>query len=85
MTEVELGTVTHYFNRIGVAAITVQRNALSVGDLIHVKGHTSDFTQTIDSMELDHQPVDLAKVGQSVGVHVIGHAHEHDKVFKVVA
>ena len=85
MAEVELGKVTHYFSKIGVAAIEIQRDMLAVGDTIHVKGHTSDFTQNVDSMQVDHQLVTVAKAGQSVGIHVAGHAHEHDKVYKVVA
>ena len=84
-TEVELGAVTHYFGKIGVAAIELQRDSLRVGETIHVKGHTSDFTQKVDSMQLDHQDVAAAKAGDSVGIRVAGHAHEHDRVFKVVA
>jgi putative protease len=84
MTEVELGKVTHYFSKIGVAAIEIERESLTVGDTIHVKGHTSDFTQKIDSIQLDHQSVPVARAGQSVGIHVTAHAHEHDKVWKVV-
>jgi putative protease len=85
MAEVELGTVTHYFGKIGVAAIEIQHDMLAVGDTIHVKGHTSDFTQNVDSMQVDHQAVTVAKAGQSVGIHLAEHAHEHDKVYKVVA
>ncbi|MGO8691676.1 MAG: hypothetical protein ACLQLG_18810 [Thermoguttaceae bacterium] len=85
MAEVELGKVTHYFAKIGVAAIEIQHDSLAVGDTIHVKGHTSDFTQNVDSMQVDHQPVTVAKPGESVGIHLSAHAHEHDKVFKVVA
>ncbi len=48
MAEVELGKVTHYFAKIGVAAIEIQHDSLAVGDTIHVKGHTSDFTQNVD-------------------------------------
>jgi len=55
-----------------------------VGDTIHVKGHTSDFTQKIDSMQIDNQSVVEAVVGQSVGLRVKDHARVHDQVFKVV-
>ena len=84
MAEVELGRVTHYFSKIGVAAIEITQDALAVGDTIHVKGHTSDFTQKIDSMQIDGQPVDEATVGQSVGLKVPEHAREHDTVYKVI-
>ena len=82
--EEELGRVTHYFSKIGVAAIEITHGTLSVGDTIHVKGHTSDFTQKVDSMQLDGKAVAQATVGQSVGFKVAQHAREHDAVFKVV-
>jgi len=84
MAEVELGRVTHYFSKIGVVAIELTQDTLVVGDTIHVKGHTSDFTQKIDSMQIDGQSVEEATVGQSVGLKVAGHAREHDLVYKVV-
>jgi len=84
MAEVELGKITHYFSKIGVAAIEITQDTLRVGDTIHVKGHTSDFSQTIDSMQIDGQPVEEATVGQSVGIKAADHAREHDTVFKVV-
>ena len=84
MAEVELGKVTHYFSKIGVAAIQITQDTLHVGDTIHVKGHTSDFTQKIDSMQVDNKAVAEATVGQSIGLRVKDHAREHDQVFKVV-
>jgi len=84
MAEVELGKITHYFGRIGVAAIEITQGTLAVGDKIHVKGHTSDFTQGIDSMQIDGKSVDEATMGQSVGVKVVDHAREHDTVYKVI-
>ena len=84
MAEVEIGKVTHYFSKIGVVAIAITQDVLRVGDTIHVKGHTSDFTQKIDSMQIDNKPVAEATVGQSVGLRAKDHAREHDQVFKVV-
>ena len=84
MAEVEIGKVTHYFSKIGVAAIEITADVLRVGDTIHVKGHTSDFTQKIESMQLDNKPVQEAVTGQSVGFKVAGHARQHDTVYKVV-
>ena len=84
MAEVEIGKVTHYFSKIGVMALTITQDNLLVGDTIHVKGHTSDFTQKIDSMQVDNKSVTEAAVGQSVGMRVSQHAREHDQVFKVV-
>ena len=84
MAEVELGKITHYFSKIGVAAIEITQDTLCVGDTIHVKGHTSDFTQKIDSMQIDGKSVAEATIGQSVGLRVSEHAREHDQVFKVI-
>lgn len=83
MAEEEIGKITHYFGKIGVAAIEVTAGTLCVGDEIHVQGHTSDFRVTVDSMQLDGQPVEEATVGQNVGIKVPGHAREHDAVYKV--
>jgi putative protease len=85
MTEQEVGVVTHYFGHISVAAIRLTTGELSVGDTIHVKGHTADFTSKVDSMQIEHQTIQSAKPGDVIGVRVSGKAHEHDKVFKVIA
>lgn len=82
MPEEEIGKVTHYFNKIGVAAIELTGD-LKVGDVIHVKGHTSDWKQEVLSMQVDHEEVAGAGPGDSVGMRVEGHAHEHDKVYRV--
>ncbi len=84
MAEEEIGKITHYFSKIGVAAIEITDGGLAVGDTIHVTGHTSDFTQKVDSIQLDGKAVDRAAPGQSVGIKTPQHAREHDAVFKVV-
>ena len=83
MSEQLVGTVTHYFTHAHVAAIDLAGGPLNVGDTIHVVGHTSDFTQEVDSMQIEHEPVQIANAGDKIGVRVIDHAREHDKVFKV--
>ncbi len=83
MVEEEIGRVTHYFGKIGVAAIEITQGSLSVGDTIHVKGHTSDFTQKVDSMQLEGASVAEAKPGQAVGIKTVDHARQHDTVYKV--
>jgi putative protease len=52
-----------------------------VNDRVHIKGHTTDITQTVDSMEYEHQHVDAASAGQSVGIKVKDHVREHDIVY----
>jgi len=81
--EEEIGRVTHYFTKIGVAAIDIKQGELKIGDTIHIKGHTTDFYQKIDSMQIEHQPVEKAQAGQSVGIKVSEHVRENDIVYKV--
>ena len=85
MSEQLIGTVTHYFGKAQVAAIKITEGELHVGDTVHFVGHTSDFTQTLDSMQIDSAPIDTARVGDEIGVRVPEHAREHDKVYKVLA
>jgi len=85
MEEMEIAVVTHYFGHIGVAAITITAGELAVGDTIHFKGHTSDFTTVVESMQVEHASVAKAKKGDAVGLKVPQHVREHDQVFKVVA
>ncbi|NIM00262.1 MAG: hypothetical protein GTN89_05100 [Acidobacteria bacterium] len=85
MPEQKIGVITHYFGKIGVAVLELTEGELSVGDTIHVKGHTSDFTQTVESMQVEHQSLQGARSGDSVGLKVAEHAREHDEVFKVTA
>jgi translation elongation factor EF-1alpha len=84
MAEQLIGTVTHYFGKANVAAIKITEGELRVGDTIHIVGHTSDFTQTIESMQIDRAPVEVAKVGDEIGLKVSEHAREHDNVYRLV-
>lgn len=77
-----IGIVTHYFSHLSVAIVQLETGGLNVGDVIHIKGHTSDFTQTVESMEVDHVHVNEARPGQSFGLSVKEHAREHDVVYK---
>ena len=83
MEEKEVGFVEHYFGKAMVAAIKLKKSGLKVGDTIHIKGHTSDFTQKVDSIQIDHKPVAEAKKGSDIGIKVKEHARENDTVFIV--
>jgi putative protease len=80
--EQAIGHVSHYFSRIGVAAVELSGN-LRVGDRIHIKGHTTDFTQNVDSIQVEHANVAAAGPGASIGIKVTEHAREGDQVFLV--
>ena len=77
-----VGRVSHYYARIGVAVIEVT-DTIKVGDTIHIKGGIRDFEQTVDSMEIEHQKVEVATKGQSIGLKVVERAREGDQVYKV--
>ncbi len=83
MTETKIGTVTHYFTHLHVATVKISDGELHTGDMIHIKGHTSDFTQKVASMEFDHESADVAKPGDSVGIAVDEYTREHDSVYVV--
>lgn len=76
-----IGRVTHYFSHLSVAAVTLTQ-PLAVGDRIHIQGHTTDLTQTVDSMEVDHAAVDRAEPGDDVAVEVTDHVRDHDLIFR---
>jgi translation initiation factor IF-2 len=78
--EKPIGEVTHFFNNIGVAIVKFSK-AVSVGDTIHFKGATTDFTHKIDSMQFDHEEIDKAKKGQEVGIKVGDRVRVGDQVF----
>ena len=80
-----IGKVTHYFSNIGVAVIELSDD-LKVGDTIRIKGGLdTDFTQTVESMEMDHQKVTEAKKGDSVGLKVDQKVREGYSVYKVIS
>ncbi len=82
--EERVGSVTHYYTHLGVAVVQLDFGAvLREGDTIHVKGFTTDFTQRVQSMEVDHLHVMEARGGQSFGLKVREHAREHDVVYRV--
>ena len=81
--ELEIGHVTHFFNKINVAVMSV-KDGLKVGDTIHILGHTTDFTQKVTSLQIEHKGVDSVKPGDDFATKVIEPVREHDVVYKVV-
>ncbi len=76
-----VGQITHYFSHLGVGIIDLTGGELKVGDTIHIKGKHTDFSQTVDSMQIEHQNVSRAEKGKSVGIKVKEKVREHDQVF----
>ena len=83
--EVRVGIVTHYYSHLSVAIVQMESGTLREGDTVHIKGHTSDFRQRVDSLEIDRVRVPEARAGQVLGMRVKEHAREHDVVYKVGA
>jgi translation elongation factor EF-Tu-like GTPase len=77
-----IGKVTHYFSNIGVAVIELT-DTLKVGDTIRIVGGETDFNQTVDSMEIEHQKVEQAKSGDSVGMKIDQKVRDGYKVYKI--
>jgi putative protease len=84
MEEKKVGEIIKFFGKINVAAIRLTEGSLKVGDTIHIVGHTTDVTQTIDSMQIENKNVQEAGPGADLGIKVNGRAREHDVVYKVV-
>ena len=84
MTDEPVGKITHYFPNIAVAAATLS-GELKVGDQVRVKGHTTDFTEAVESLEIEHQKVDRAGPGDKVAFKVSEKARPGDQLFRVIA
>ena len=83
--EVKVGVVTHFFGKVSAGIINLSDGDLKVGDNIHIKGHTTDFNQTVESMQIEHKPVNEAKKGAQAAIIVKEHVREHDVVYKVAS
>jgi hypothetical protein len=79
-----IGLVTHYFSHISVAVIKLESATLRVGDTIHIRGHTSDFSQRVESLQVDRAAVPEVGPRDDFGVKVREHARENDIVYKLV-
>ncbi|RLB17731.1 MAG: hypothetical protein DRG82_05760 [Deltaproteobacteria bacterium] len=83
MPEEQVAVIVKFFSKPSVAALEITNGVIKVGDVLHYKGHTTDFTDEIKSMEIDNQTVEEAKVGDLVGIKVKERVRENDKVFKI--
>jgi hypothetical protein len=82
--EQHIGVVTHYYSHLSVAALQLDLGAtLRIGDVIHILGHTTDFSQRVESLEVDHKSVLEVGRNDDFGLKVVDHARERDVVFKV--
>lgn len=84
MPEEEVGVIVKFFAKPSVAAIQVTSGTIRVGDVLKYSGHTTDFTETVTSMQVDNAPVEGVEAGAMVGIQVKERVRENDKVYKVV-
>ena len=83
MPEEKVGVVNDYFAKINVAGIDMTGN-LKVGDTIHVKGHTTDFEQVVDSIQVEHEQLQEVKAGDAIGIKVTERCRGGDTVYRVM-
>jgi len=83
MPEEKVGKIVKFFTKPSVAAIEITDGTLSVGDRVKIKGHTTDFEDSIASMQEDNNPIEKATPGQIIGVKVKERVREHDIVYKI--
>ena len=82
MAQKAIGKVTHYYDQLGVAVIQLDSDtSLKKGDSVQFKGNSTDFTQTLSSLQLDHTDVDSVKAGDDFGLKVDQKVHEGDQVY----
>ena len=79
---IEVGRITHFYPKISVAIVELKA-PLSIGDKILIKGATTNFEQTVESMQIEHKNIESAEAGQIIGLKVKDRVRENDKVYKI--
>jgi translation elongation factor EF-Tu-like GTPase len=80
-----IGKIVHYFSNLGVAVIKIEEGELKIGDKIRILGgQETNFEQTVDSMQVDRQNVEVAKVGDEIGMKVSQKVRDSYRVYKIV-
>ncbi len=80
-----VGIVTHFYGVPSVAIVKLETGTLRIGDTIHFRGHTTDFSQRVDSLQVEHASVEEVGPDDDFGVRVDQHVREHDVVYKVTS
>ena len=79
----KLGEVTHYFPHVKAAAVMILKDSIKLGDNIYIKGHTSDFKEKVNSIQLDHAKIEEGKKGQEIGLFVKSRVRIGDSVYRI--
>jgi len=80
LKEKPVGKITHYYSKIGVGIVEL-KGKLAVGNKVKIKGHSTEFDQNVDSIQIDHKEVDEAKSGDIVGIKVNDKVREGDEIY----
>jgi len=78
-----IGVVTHYFPHVKAGVIKIKKGSVSIGDTLHIKGHTTDFLQKIVSLQIDRKPIKSATKGKEIGLAVKSRVRHNDKAYKI--
>lgn len=81
--ETKIGHITHFYDRISVAVLSLT-DRLNIGDMVYISGHTTDFIQEVTSMEIEHQKVTSAGPGDEVALKVIEPVRKGDSIYKII-
>lgn len=81
--DIQVGKITHYYDKIGVAVVEVMNQKLKVGDTVKVSGHDKEYTQEVTSLQIEHQQVNEVGVGESCGIKVDQPVKEGDVLYLV--
>ncbi|MBI1820388.1 MAG: hypothetical protein HY036_03430 [Nitrospirae bacterium] len=85
MKEQEVGKITHYYSHIGIGIVELgQQGKLRIGDALHIKGHTTDFEQVVNTMQIEHENIQEAGPGQTIGLQVREMVRVNDRVYKKI-
>lgn len=79
----KIGEVTHYFPHVKAAAVKLLKDGLKVGDSVYIKGHTTDFKEKVNSIQLDRTPIQEGKKGQEIGLLVKSRVRQGDSVYRI--
>ncbi len=79
----KVGEVTHYFPHVNAAAVKVLKGGINVGDQLYIKGHTTDFKEKVNSVQLDHVSIETSKKGQEIGLLVKSRVRIGDSVYRI--
>lgn len=82
MADFKVGKITHYFDKIGVAVVELT-DRMAVGDSVKISGHNNEFTMTVGSMQVEHEKINEAKKGDTIGMKIDQEAKEGDEVYKL--